>query len=606
MAGYPHKHFERAYWVICAAMFAVVLLRCIFVPFAHDEVATFYYYIQPGKFLPFLSHPDANGHFLCSATSWVSFRLWGSSSAALRVPEMLAFLVLCYAVFRMGKLFSSLLARMVFSAAFIISFNFISFYSLCRGYGLSMALLVLALYYFFVYIRYSSPGHIAKFVLFSQLALSANLTLVMATGLLTGVLIVFQLSRKSFFKAGNILLLLLHFALLGFWICYGFYLKEAGALYYGTGESYWDVTFKSLIDTTILQSRTVYWLMIILSAMMLVKFVYLLIRDGIRSFFSNNFLLSFFLFCALVLIFYLLKKIAAINYPEDRTGLFFYAFFMTALAFMINNLWNSIQLVFFYIPLFFLFQLAVMFNIRVHPWRVYETMPQQFFDTLVEEYLHEGRPVTIAGHRVREFFYGFMNYNSPVKLNHMTAPEALQMNCDYALATKADQPWYHPYYYELAHDKYWDFTLLKRKTPLKRVQLAASSPGKFTGTGEYYNAFEAKDTIFGEINPLQGSFVLEFDSVPVPFNAWLVLQVDGEGDSGNLLVRAPLNLIKEDWNGTRNFSVDLVTGNVPLRIKRIVAYLWNIDKKHLQFTIHSFRLYRLEGAGVTEISKARL
>src|SRR5688572_5519453 len=101
------RHFDTAYLFTCAVVFVVVVLRCAFVPFAHDEAATFHYYIQSGSFWPFLSHVDANGHFLTSAAGWVCFKLFGSSTLALRLPSVLSFVVLCMAVHKINGLLRS-------------------------------------------------------------------------------------------------------------------------------------------------------------------------------------------------------------------------------------------------------------------------------------------------------------------------------------------------------------------------------------------------------------------------------------------------------------------------------------------------------------------
>jgi hypothetical protein len=64
--GMLKEKFNLFYFFAFAIALVIVIIRCITVPFAHDEVATFYYYIQSESFLPFLSHVDANGHFLNS------------------------------------------------------------------------------------------------------------------------------------------------------------------------------------------------------------------------------------------------------------------------------------------------------------------------------------------------------------------------------------------------------------------------------------------------------------------------------------------------------------------------------------------------------------
>jgi hypothetical protein len=608
MSVFPEKHFDKFYWIVSSAVFVTVVLRCIFVPFAHDEVATFNYYIQPGSFLPFLSHPDANGHFLMSATSWICFKLVGSSPLALRLPCILAFALLCYGIFKMNKLFASIYTKVIFSSAFILSFHFISFYSLCRGYGLSMSFLVLGLYYFFVYLRFGAFNHFMKFVLFSQLALSANLTLVFVLALTTAISIVYQLKNKVFFRPWNLLVLAVHFLCLLFWIRYAFFLKDQGALYYGSGESYWKVTFETLIETIFFKSVRISGVFVVLFLLMFIYWGYKLFKEKRAFLFQSSFAVSFFTLAGLIVAFYVLKKFFHVNYPEDRTGLFFYVFFVLSFCFMLNEMKKTLQASLLIIPLLFLTHFMLNVNILVHPWRVYETMPAEFFSILRTEQEKSAQRITIGGHRVREFFYAFLNYKSPVKLNHMTSPEALQMNCDYALAYKQDKPWYEKYYTEIASDNYWDFRLLKRRSPIERRLLYhTGNIPEFTGSGEYYNSFEKLDTTFNSVHPLLAEFNFSVEKAPEPFNAWLVLQIDGSPEeNNNLFVRVPLNLIKYNWNSTNSFTISIVSGNIPLKIKRIVAYLWNIEKEEIKIKVKSFNLYQLQGEGVTEVSKAAI
>jgi hypothetical protein len=607
------RNFNAVYWATCFLVLIAVIARCALVPFSHDEVATFHFYIQTGDFLPFVSHADANNHFLMSFTGWICFKLFGSSPLALRLPCIFAFILLCYSVYRMNEFMKCAYGRIVFTSGFIVAFNFISFFSLCRGYGMSMAFLIMALYYFLKYREAQNnpevPGkHLLrgyfKFFLFSQLALSANLTLVFVIGICSVVVILWQFRNKLFFKPLNLFVLLIHFFLLGFWIKYAFFLKENGALYYGGGESYWDVTFATLIDTIVFKNKVVYAVILGLFMLMCAYWIFK-VFTGKREFLTySKFSISFLLLVTLILAFYALKKVVGVNYPEDRTGLFFYVFFMLSLSFMIPELKKNLQPLFLFIPLFFIGHFLMNMNTRVHPWRVYETMPAGFFDMLKQEQKKTDYPVTVAGHRVREFFYGFLNYNSDLKLSQMTAPEALQMNADYALAYKQDKPWYEPYYRELAEDKDWDFRLLKRKKPIERILLLQTGPFVFEGAHEYFNAFEKLDTTLQSPDPILAEFDFTVERAPVPFNAWLVLQVDGQ-DTSNF-IRTPFNLIKYDWNGTKNFKTVLLSGNIPVKIKRMVAYLWNIEKKEIKIKINSFKLYKLKGEGIREISKAKI
>jgi hypothetical protein len=606
MKNDPSRLFNIFFIAAAVLSLITVVARCAMIPFSHDEVATFYFYIQPGSFIPFHSHVDANGHFLVSLTSWICYKLFGSSVLSLRLPCIAAYIVLVYAVKRSNSLFSTLIPIIVLTSALLLSFNFISFFSLCRGYGLSMAFLLLSCYYFFIYLKDRRRRHLLKHILFAQLALSANLTLLFVLLVTAGIILLYQFRSKTLFKPLNILILLCHAGLLVFWARYAFYLKENGALYYGAGDSYWTVTFQSLIDTLFFRSTILDVFIVLVFILQAVYFIWMASVRRIEWLSTSRFALSWLLLVILVAAFYLLKKVMGVNYPEDRTGLFFYIFFILSLAFLLEEIVTPMRMLAMAIPALMILHIIFAFNLRAHPWRIYETMPQRFMDDLLQRQHDPEHPITIAGHRVREFFFGFMNYNNPAKLNHITSPEALQMNCDYALAYKADKPYYNRYYREIDTEPYWDFVLLERIKPIERLTIADSAGyPAIKSTPEYYNFFEITDTSFKTENPLQADIKLTYRNVPVPFNAWLVLQVDGT-DGGTMLVRTPLNLVKHNLNGTSKFTLSLVSGNLPAKIKRLVVYLWNIDKKEIELNVDSFRLYQLYGEGVTEISKAKI
>ena len=603
----PALQFKRIYAVLASAMVLLAALRAYLVPFSHDEVATFYFYIQPGKFIPFSSHVDANGHFLTSALGWLCFKMFGSSPFSLRLPSLAALVLLCYAVSRCFSLFRFYVTRIAFAAGFLLFYTFLSYFSLCRGYGISMACLVMAVCYWHAFISGGMHRHFIKFSLFMQLALAANLTLIFVAGICLGICFVFHIKRKGLGSAGVVIVYLVNAALLLFWVAYAFYLRNNGALYYGAGSSYWQVTFVSLMENLYPSVPAVRWVIVALAAITAVVWAALCLKNG-QSFIKTPAFWSFILFTALVLCFYLLNKVASVNFPEDRTGLFFYVFFVFAICSAWDGLNSRIAV---YVPLLWAasgcIMVATQVDLRNHPWAIYETMPASFFDRLVKEQSSGHEPVTVGGHRIREFIYGFLNHRSEKKLSHMTSPEALQMNCDYALAVKADEPWYREYYDELATEDKWGFRLLKRRLPLTRKVIREfGNPADISGEPEYYNFFEVADTVLGSVNPLLAEVSFRIVKAPRPFRAWIVFQIDAQQPEDNIFVRTPLDLVAGDWESQGETTLCLVTGSVPLKIKRMVLYLWNIDRAPVEMKVKGSRLLRLEGAGVNVISKAKL
>src|ERR1700749_4924389 len=97
------KQFAFFFIAVAAISFIVVALRSYLVPFNHDETASFFMFIQSGNYMPFYSNTDANNHVLNSFLSNMCFHIFGSSPFSLRLPNLLGFVVLIFATFRISK-----------------------------------------------------------------------------------------------------------------------------------------------------------------------------------------------------------------------------------------------------------------------------------------------------------------------------------------------------------------------------------------------------------------------------------------------------------------------------------------------------------------------
>jgi hypothetical protein len=223
---------------------------------------------------------------------------------------------------------------------------------------------------------------------------------------------------------------------------------------------------------------------------------------------------------------------------------------------------------------------------------------------LLSEQKKSKRPITIGGHRVLELFFAFYNYNSPEKLNAMVPPEQMSMNCDYYITWKKDKPYYEKYYDELLSAKYWNMTLLKRKKEIERELVYEIKEVKeFKGSEEFYPVYEKTDTVFTTKDPIMAEFDLDIKQAPVPLNCFLVLQLDTDGRS-QYFRRNSLGWMRLDWNGIQSFKTDVQTDSLPLKSCRLAAFLWNIDKKEINFKLNNFKLYHLKAEGINEVSKA--
>ena len=593
------KYFNRFFWITCLTIFIFIVLRAFFIPFSHDEAATFFFYIQSGNYLPYKAHVYTNNHILNSALAHVFFNFFGSHRFILRLPNVLSFLLLCIGVYRHFKHLNNLPSKLILITFLILTLNFLDFFELCRGYGLSIALLVIGLSYLLDYFTLKNSRSFFLFSIFFQLALSANLILVVLFALLLVFVIIFQIRYKLFFNLYNLCLQFINLSLLFFWIKFSFFYYSKGVLDSGAGNNYWKISFQSLIIWIFGTNQIWVQLIVVCCVLTLLFFMLIKLNKISSEFFSAKFFYPF-IFFSLILIFYLQKIILHINFPEDRTGLFFYVFFILSFSLLIDsfNMYvaRTISLFLFLLTLSYF---IININISNFSSFFYQTMPKSFYDILMTEYKKTKQIFTIGGHRVRELNYAFLNYRGGSILNHMDDSENMHMNCDYYFALKNEKPYYDFFYDEIAQDEKWGRVLLKRKDKINRtlIHQVNQLPIVFKGNQEYFEFLRLSDSTLCSKNCLEADIEIEFSKVPSPLNGFLVFSVENDFKECVYYKRVPLNWLAFNLNSNTKYF-KLTTGKIPSNFSSLVVYLWNIDKKDLIFKLKILQLNELNAKGI--------
>ncbi len=201
--------------VLAISLFALCVYRAYNLSFTHDESST-YLHFRRSPILKFLTHSsmwgNANNHLLNTLLMQGSIDVFGSSDLSLRFPNIISFGFYMYAIVKLGK--------NLFKNPFVLLFFFIiccanpyafDFFSLCRGYGLSMCFQMLAFSFVFDYLKNPSNKNLASILLslfFMAFALFSTLLLipVFLGALLSVLLLKNKLDRKHFFIATGFLL----------------------------------------------------------------------------------------------------------------------------------------------------------------------------------------------------------------------------------------------------------------------------------------------------------------------------------------------------------------------------------------------------------------
>lgn len=166
--------------LIYSLTFIYVLFKIIHVPITHDEVATVVHYNNFSAW-EIMMYPDPlpNNHILNTLSAKFCIFLFGPEQWAIRLPNLLSFILFGIGVYRILKTVISKESMFFIPAAllFIASPYLLDFFGLCRGYGMSAALCTLSVSYVLSGFANSNNKNIWYGFIISILACYANFTL---------------------------------------------------------------------------------------------------------------------------------------------------------------------------------------------------------------------------------------------------------------------------------------------------------------------------------------------------------------------------------------------------------------------------------------------
>jgi hypothetical protein len=576
-------------WVLFIGLFTYLFLRALYVPFVSDECGTFFFFTQNGKFIPPDVHWDANNHILNSALSYLSYLLFGSSPLALRLPNLLAFTLFFYYVIRLSGYLKNTWIKWTFILSLLFAHNFIEFFALDRGYGMSMALIMAAIYYLFRVVKQHKLSAYFATSLFSTLALLSNLTLLNTTLLIVGIqLLSLYFNRHQTSKEHRIKALAIITGItlmpMGFLIRLLLEYKERGLLYYGTLDGFWELSVNSLIKLLTESSS------ILIPIAIIGYFIYLSIdfskqvikNKSLRFFTRSEYFFAVLFFGNLIAVF-ILGYILGINFPEDRTGLYFFPFFVASILFSFDQLPASffkkagviILLPFAFFPIHFLLNMNVSHSTL---W-IDEKIPPRYYDYIAAEEEKSERSMTIGGYRMRILTWGYINFRNGGSLNQIQGSHHPEYISDFQIVkNKEDEDW-DDYYTELDYDPNSELSLLKRN---KFVETEVIIEGKLDEKKESSKKYQ--NIYIGDLDSIEGSSLLidvkfKIESTTSPLVMWVVADLRDENKEKLAYEFISLEWKQKEWtkeNG--NFSNNLILYDVPVNKAKLTLYLWNVKK----------------------------
>lgn len=595
------------YTLICSCLWVYLCLRTINIPIINDEAITFFCFIKPGQFLPFMSHWDANNHFLNSALSILFCNLFGNTEFTLRLPNLLSSIVYFYFLYK----FASSVKHPIIRWSFIItllSANFLlEFFTLCRGYGISMALLLPALWFLIQYLKENKTRHLFLCLLLFFLTISANLNFLISGIIIIGILLLnVFLSKKIFIKKNVFQALIIFFFGIIPIICFAkliFIVRAKGLLYIGGTNGFIHDTLNSLANAFLEFSNSyiisfIIFLFLLISILMIISCIKLPVKEIVKS----NGMVFFILLIGNVIANILLHRFFGINYPPDRAAMYYFIFFTGSFYFIIDTFASRKHyrfLLLFCLPFLF-FPLNFLYSINIDYVKCWKNdqFPFRFYQKIAsssDTYFRKLPPI-ISGDCINEIPWYYFNYKCGGKCNILQKADFPCMDADFILANKENYPGLFRDYDSIDYYDRTKLYLLKRKKPLIRELLdsVANIYSKGVVNDESFNVWSGKaDTLINR--SLYIGFYLTLYSPQKPFNTHLVVSVNDKNSNNIRYETIKLDWLKKQWDGKQNnFVNSMLLHNLPNNSHSITVYLWNIEKAPFSIANGSCYVYQLK------------
>lgn len=577
--------FKASSGILFAGLFLYLLLRSWSVAPLHDETSTYMHYVETGAIFGPEAFADANNHYLNSLWCRAMYLLAGNNLFLFRLANVLAFIPYFMAVFSLSEELKHYGKRLLFIAALTTVPYLLDYFSAARGYGLGIGFFMAALAALRQWILTRQTGWLIVTCLTIFLSVFANLTFIVSALLLIVYVLFFlfyefrKMTPKAIaIQAGCMLILIAALVPL---IQHGMFLKDIGALYYGSLDGFWNVTGKTL--SILVLFRDDYLLKWIYIAFALVVSVIVLAtwkREGLKRISGNTLFLCVFFIAGNAAAVLFMAKVMLVNYPEDRAGMYFVPLGIGAFAYVLlhHSYWKYTAILTCFFPATFLWKM----NLHTSVFSPDDRITYDFY-TQVVRHLKPGDVLAIdpiqqlnwarweqlnrhkrphPGYVTRTFFD---NYDVIVTKTAFLLPDSIQSH-----------------YHVIARDPSANYIAWKRNYPLTQIPVLSGTIPDYTGNEERILLFTIPitDSLRHQLFRIDWSGTLQTSE---PYRDMVLLTETY--DSTQLVKRtASFNFRWYMGIHKRQFDYTFHYGGQPFTNDEaeLKVYIWNLEKRFVR------------------------
>ncbi|HAD98301.1 MAG TPA: hypothetical protein DCG19_12900 [Cryomorphaceae bacterium] len=582
-----HKGLERYAYILLATGLALYLVsRAIYVPFVNDESETFLFFIQTGDFVPWISsHWVANNHFLNTMLSWISYQFFGLDEWTLRLASLFSFVLFLVYLYKTGLLVKHRVLRWILWLSILGAHYFIEFFAYCRGYAMSNAFLLAAIYHLIKACK--KPGRLSGEMwlsfLFMTAALLANLNLLYSYAI--WLTFAYVLTQSPPPKRDPSLLFWAALVPLCYSLTIAVKLKIHDQLYIGTPygmESSYKIILEAILPGFVIPALYYFYFIGILALLLVGYYFY---RS--RTQWSDSLPLNVFLIFISVnlLISFGTAVLMGLKLPIARTGSYWYMLAVITLVLVLDRVKNESWGRFFWvtaIPLLFIpLNFVRLANLHVSSDKAWasEQIPEAFYNYLVQRDTSSSFPSTLsAGSSFYSHNWAMLNLQKKRDVNVCQNYVGREMISDYQIIKTEDFPSFAGTYVENISDRYSGLSVISRYKPMSRQTiLEADSPVFENDNPSFYQIMQCRvDSLQGL--PLQFDYTVDQHTKESLFTGLLTVIFKNARDEHIAYEQVNISHHKTEW-GKEPLRVSIYFDRVPLEAISVESYIWNFNEQ---------------------------
>jgi hypothetical protein len=581
---FPH---HKIVFLLCAlCIWGYIILRSIYVPLVHDEASTFYHYIHVAEFIPGEAHWDANNHILNTAISILFYHWLGAEEWVLRLGNILFFPLYAFFIFLISKKLSGNFVKLGFILVMLTIHGVIEFFGYTRGYGMSMSLMLGAIYFMIEFIQQNKSRLLVFCLLLMSLAVFANLTLSNALlAIIIWLVWIIFLGNENIKKIKQILIVLglgcIPFLIAAY---ISFELKNRGLLYYGFASGFFPNTTQSLIKMMFGSHHVFIDFFAGILALFLLLILFVSLIKYRLNFFKQQAVVFLGLLTANLCAIFIQHWVLNIRFPEDRTGMHLVVLFIVAVFFGVNTFSNQRGVLFFLLPL-----LAFPVHFINHANLAYSThwknehMDESSFLRILKDNPNPEFAASVGGYGIQHQVWNYYNFKHGGNNPMLSFSDYPSFHYDYLVLNPLEQQMPSVNLYTLLEkDPYSGIAYYKRKinTTWTEDTTIINNTAVDFDKKEYLVFYEEKTNRLRK-KALGVDVKLLFNSPTSPMKGVVVVSVDNLSDMKNLYYQSvSTHGLKTAYNKSYGeefhqfFSVpELQEDSV-----RLTIYFWNFKQ----------------------------